>query len=81
MTRAVQVVVERSPGGGRGFWMQVGDVRDFSMPCTEFRALDWVRERLEQSGADRSERGRVLRMLIRDLDRKRRAEVTAEVRA
>ena len=81
VTRAVPVVVERSPGGGRGWWMQFGDTRHFAMPCTEFRALEWVRARLEASGAERTERGRVLRLLIRELDRKAKAEVTAEVRA
>jgi len=81
VTRAVSVVIERSPGGGSGFSMQFGDQRHFAMPCTEFRALDWVRERLEASGAERSERGRVLRLLIRELDRKQKAIVTAEVTA
>jgi hypothetical protein len=79
MTRAVSVIVERSPGGGMGWSMQVGAVRHFAMPCTEFRALDWTREQLVAQGAERSERGRVIRLLIRELDRKKRAETVAEV--
>jgi predicted secreted protein len=79
MTRAVYVIVERSPGGGMGWSMQVGAVHHFAMPCTEFRALDWTREQLVAQGAERSERGRVIRLLIRELDRKARAETVAEV--
>ncbi len=79
MTRAVAVIVERSPGGGSAFMMSVGDATHFAMPCSTFRALDWVRERLVERGAEVAERGRVLRLLIKELDRKRKAECVAEV--
>lgn len=81
MTRAVSVVIERSPGGGRGYLMQVGKAQGFRMACSEFRALTWVRDRLVEQGAEQSERGRVVRLVAAELKRKARAEVTAEVRA
>jgi hypothetical protein len=80
-TRAVSVVVEHSPGGARGVHCQVGDRYHFKIPCSEFHALSWVREQLVAQGAEKAERGRVLRLIGRELLRKRRAEVTVEVRA
>ncbi len=78
-TRAVSVVIERAPGGGRGINMRVGAKHRFAIPCSDFRALCWIREQLEEQGADQVERGRAIRLLTREFDRKARAEVVAEV--
>jgi hypothetical protein len=79
MTRAIPVVIERSPSGGNGIHMQVGQVTKFRIPCSDFHALCWTREQLVAQGAEKAERGRVLRLIGKELLRKARAEVTAEV--
>jgi len=78
MSRAVTVVVERSPGGGRGISLRVGAREKFTFG-NEFVALGWVAGRLREQGADQSERKRVLVLLATELGRKLRAEVLAEV--
>ncbi len=78
MTRAISVVVERSPGGGSGWSLRVGGADRFLFGSA-FVALGWVRQHMERIGATQEERARVLRLLVRELDRQRRAEVTAEV--
>ena len=77
MTRAISVVVERSKTGG-GFSMRVAGTAAFRF-CSEFSAVSWVRDQLAEMGADQIERGRVLRLLLSEMRRARRAEVTAEV--
>ncbi len=77
MTRAVSVVVEKSPGGG-SYRLSVADRSDFRF-CSEFSAVSWVRDQLVEMGADQEERSRVLRLLLGEIKRQRRAEVTAEV--
>jgi len=77
-TRAVEVVVERAPGGGSGWSLRVGGADRFAF-CSSFTALGWVRQHLERLGATQAERGRVLGLVIRELERKRCATVTAEV--
>jgi len=76
--RAVTVVVERAPGGGSGWSLRVGGAERFLFGCA-FTALGWVRQHLERLGATEAERGRVLGLVIRELERKRCATVTAEV--
>lgn len=78
MTRAITVVVERSPGGGSGFRLSVAGVPEFRF-CTEASALVRVRDQLVDLGADEAERGRVLRLLLGEIRRQRRAECVAEV--
>jgi hypothetical protein len=82
-TRALSVVVEleRSPGGGLGMNMRVGDRHRFAIPCSDFAALSWTREQLVAQGAEKAERGRALRLLGRELLRRSRAVVTVEVRS
>ncbi len=77
-TRAVPVVVERSPGGGGGFRLSVASNAEFRF-CSEFSAVSWVRDQLAEMGANQMERGRVLRLILAELRRTKRAEVTAEV--
>ena len=77
-TRAVPVVVERSPGGGGGISLRVGAREKFTFG-NEFVALGWVAGRRRERGADQAERKRVLVLLAKELGRKLRAEVTAEV--
>lgn len=80
MTRAISVVVERSPCGGNGRWMQVGDRTHFAIPCSDFAALAWTREQLVAQGAEKAERGRVLRLIGKELLSRRRVKLVAEVR-
>lgn len=79
MTRAVSVSIERSPSGGNGYLMQVGAARKFRIPCSDFHALCWTREQLVAQGAEKAERGRVLRLIGKELLNRRRVEITAEV--
>jgi len=76
--RAVSVVVERAPGGGNGWSLRVGGAERFLF-CSFFVALGWVRQHLERLGAEQGERSRVLNLIVRELERVKRAEVTAEV--
>ncbi len=78
-TRAIPVVVERSPGGASGWWIKVGERTGIYLSCSEWTALGKLREELIAVQMDRGERGRVERLVLRELDRKRSAEVTAEV--
>jgi len=78
VTRAVTVVVEKSPSGGCGWWTKVGPVGRHLFG-TPFEALNQVRKTLEEQGAYAGERGRVLDLIIRELKTRRRVEVTAEV--
>ena len=78
MTRAVSVVVERAPGGGSGWSLRVGGAERF-MFGTDFKALSWVRGELAARGATADERGRVIRLVIKEMARVRQATVTAEV--
>ena len=79
MTRAVSVVVERSPGGGSGWNLRVGGTNRFLFG-TDDEAFGWVWVQLVRSGATSDEAGRVCELLARESDRLRRAEVTAEVK-
>ncbi len=78
MTRAISVSVERSPGKAFGWYLQV-DRESLWRVGNAFTALGWIRQHLERLGAGQEERGRVLFLLIKELEWKRRAEVTAEV--
>lgn len=80
-TRAVPVVVERSPGGGGNWWTQVGQGPGRLVHGSAFIALNGVREELERLGATAHERGRALDLIIRELKVRRRVEVTAEISA
>jgi hypothetical protein len=75
-TRAVSVVVERSPGGLRGWFVKVGQERKWASGGSEDRAITVAMILL---GADIVERERVSTLIRSELRRKRRAEVTAEV--
>jgi hypothetical protein len=79
VTRAIPVVVQRSPGGGFGYHMQVGAATHFAIPCSDFHALVWTREQLVAQGAEKAERGRVLRLICKELLNRRRVELVAEV--
>ena len=78
-TRAIPVVVERAPGGGSGWSLQVCASERF-MFGTDFKALTWVRNELVKRGTTADERGRVIQLVIREMARVRRAEVTAEAK-
>ncbi len=78
-TRAIPVVVERSPGGASGWWIKVGERAGIYMSCSELTALGKLREEMIALHMGREERMRVERLVLRELDRKRSAEVTAEV--
>jgi hypothetical protein len=80
MTSIVDVVVERSPGGLRGWHCQVGGLRKqlWGLP---FKAMGWTRLALVAAGADKGERKRVLCLIFRELEVRRRAIVAAEVRS
>lgn len=80
MTRVVSVSVERSPSGGFGWFMQCGPETLWRVGSA-FVALGWVRQHLERLGAGEEERGRVIWLLIKELEWKRRACVAAEVPA
>lgn len=80
MTRAVPVIVERSPGGGRGWCIRV-DGKGRFLFCTAVEALEVAVRKLGLLGADLTERVRVARLLSAELGRMRRAEITAEVTA
>jgi len=80
MSRAVPVVMEKSPGGGHGWMLSVGLVRDFKF-CAPLDAMGWVSRMLGQLGATEGERFQVCQLLASELERKRRAEVTAEIAA
>lgn len=77
-TRAIPVVVERSPGGGNGFFTRIGERGRFLFG-TSTEALGWTVMGLRRLGASEDEASRVTRLLTRELGRARRAEITAEV--
>lgn len=77
-TRAVPVILERSPGGAHGWTIEVDGQGQFKC-CTATHALGLAMRSLGLLGAGHEERRRVSRLLASELDRKRRAEVTAEV--
>lgn len=76
MTRAVSVVVERSPGGLRGWFVKVGNERKWAAGGSEDRAITVAMIML---GADVAERVRMSSLIRSELRRMRRVEVTAEV--
>ena len=78
MSRAVSVVVERSPGGLNGFHCVVAGLRT-QLFGTDLRALAWVRDALMALGTPAEERVRVLGLVVKELAWKTKAEVTAEV--
>ncbi len=77
-TRAVSVVVEKSPGGLNGWWIRVGSFGRW-LAGTPIEAMETARLQMMVEGIAAPERRRVLGLLIRELDRKRCATVTAEV--
>ena len=81
MTRAIPVVVERSPGGGSAYHIQVNGRAKFIARTTQETALEFAALRLGLLGAGPEERARVVGLLAAELGRLRRAEVTAEVPA
>jgi len=81
MTRAVSVIVERSPGGGSAYHVRVDGKAKFLMRTTEAIALEFAARKLGLLGAGPAERARVVALLLSELRRLRRAEVTAEIPA
>jgi len=77
-TRAVPVVVERSPGGGSGWNLRVGGTNRFLFG-TDHEAYGWIWAQLARQGARSEELDRVCGLLACEGERKLRAEVTAEV--
>ena len=80
MTRAVPVVVERSPGKGGGWFTRIGERGRFLFG-TSVEAVGWTIIGLGRQGATAEEMARVARLLGSELQRMRRAEITAEVSA
>jgi hypothetical protein len=78
MTQAVVIVIERSPGGGNGYNVTWGTQSAWMCGARD-KALDWVRRSLVVYKATPEEVERVMGLLARELERKPRAEVTAEV--
>jgi len=78
-TRAVVVVVERSPGGGHGWYTELSGERVWRPGTLSRVALGWVRRHMVSLGATEEECRRVDRLILAELAHKRRAEVTAEV--
>lgn len=81
-TRAISVIVERSPGGP-SWTIRLADAsrlyfRRFAF-CTQAEAIGFAAEKLDGLRASTEEKARVLGLIVRELARVRRAEVTAEV--
>lgn len=79
MTRAIPVIVEKSPGGLNGWAIQVGPHRErVTSPGSAWpvqRAVDLMAD----ARASVTERFRAGRLLASELRRRARVEVTAEV--
>lgn len=74
------MVVERAPGGGGGWTVDVGDFREFFFGGIN-RAIGTAMVQLGGAHATGPEIIRVSRLLGKELRSRRRVEVTAEVRA
>jgi len=79
--RAITVSVERSPGGGHNWNIEVDGAVDFKRFTRDREAIDFAMRVLGGLGAGPEERARVAGLLERELRRVNRAVVTAEVPA
>jgi len=83
VTRAITNTIERAPGGGDGYTVRFADAsrlwfRRFAF-CYQADAIGTVAEKLVELKASAEEKARVLGLLVRELDHRRAAVVTAEV--